>query len=130
MSQVATFDRRDRGGIYRLGMTQPPTMADLEALRIRVGTVVRAEPNTGARDPAFKLWIDVGADQPVQSSAKITDRYTAEELIGRSVVVVTGFAPIRIGGFRSDVLVLGALTPDGVVLLRPDEDVPPGSEVA
>lgn len=111
-------------------MTQHPTIADLEALRIRIGTVVGAEPNTGARDPAFKLWIDLGADQQVQSSAKITDRYTAEELIGRSVVVVTGFAPIRIGGFRSDVLVLGALTPDGVVLLRPDEDVSPGSEVA
>ena len=42
MSQVATIDRRDRDGIYRLGMTQPPTIADLEALGICVGTVVRA----------------------------------------------------------------------------------------
>ena len=111
-------------------MHAQPTIADLEALRVRVGSVVRAEPNTAARDPAYKLWIDVGASQAVQSSAKITDRYTPEELVGRAVVVVTGFAPIRIGGFRSDVLVLGALTDDGVVLLRPDTDVPPGSEVA
>lgn len=110
-------------------MTRQPSQADLEALRIRVGTVVRAEPNSGARDPAFKLWIDLGGET-VQSSAKITDRYVPDDLVSRSVVVVTGFDPIRIGGFRSDVLVLGALTSDGVVLLRPDEDVPPGSEVA
>ena len=111
-------------------MTERPTLADLEALRLRVGTVVRAESNTGARDPAYKLWIDLGGGEPVQSSAKITDRYAPAELVGRPVVVVAGFAPIRIGGFRSDVLVLGALTGDGVVLLRPDEPVPPGSVVA
>lgn len=95
-----------------------------------MGTVVRAVPNVGARHPAYKLWIDLGGAEPVQSSAKITDRYLPEDLVGRSVVVVTGFGPIRIGGFRSDVLVLGALTSEGVVLLRTDEDVLPGSEVA
>ena len=111
-------------------MTRQPTPADLEALRIRVGTVVRAEPNAGARDPAYRLWIDLGGGEAVQSSAKITDRYLPEHLVGRAVAVVTGFAPIRIGGFRSDVVVWGARTSEGVVLLRPDEDVPPGSEVA
>lgn len=52
-----------------------------------------------------------------------------EELIGRQVVVVTGFEPVRIGGYRSDVLVLGALTNDGVVLVTPDEPVPPGATI-
>lgn len=107
-----------------------PTFDDLAALRVRVGTVTRAELNQGARHPAFRLWIDFGEIGERQSSAKITDRYSIEDLVGRQVVAVTGFAPLRVGGFRSDVLVIGALTEDGVVLLRPDSPVPDGSEVA
>lgn len=86
--------------------------------------------NDGARDAAYKLWIDLGLEGPVQSSAKITDLYEAEDLIGRQVIVVTGFTPMRVGGFRSDVLVVGAVTNDGVVLVTPDEPVPPGTAIA
>ncbi len=111
-------------------MSETPTFQDFEALGLRVGTIVRAEPNDGARDPSYRLWVDLGDEDPVQSSAKVTERYTAEELVGRQVVVVTGFAPLRVGGFRSDVLLLGALTDGGVVLLRPDEPVLPGTTVA
>ena len=111
-------------------MSEKPTVEDFEALGFRAGTIVRAEPNDGARDPAYRLWVDLGDEDPAQSSAKLTDRYTPEQLVGRQVVVVAGFAPLRVGGFRSDVLLLGALTDGGVVLLRPDESVPPGSVVA
>lgn len=111
-------------------MSSRPTFQDFEALGFRIGTIVRAEANDGARDPAYKLWIDLGEEVPVQSSAMITDLYTAEALIGRQVVVVTGFEPMRVGGFRSDVLVLGALTGEGVVLVAPDEPVPPGATIA
>ncbi len=114
---------------YR-GAVASPTFEDFEALGLRVGTVVRAEPNAGATVPALCMWIDLGAGDEVQSSARITDRYEPAALVGRQVVVVTGLAPRRIAGFRSDVLVLGALTTDGVVLLAPDREVPPGSTVA
>jgi tRNA-binding protein len=107
-----------------------PTIHDWEKLRVRVGTVTRAEPNTAARDPALRLWIDFGLMGEMQSSAKVTDRYRPDDLVGRQVVAVTGFAPMRVGGFRSDVLVLGALTDGGVVLLSPDAPVPPGAEIA
>ncbi len=111
-------------------MNETPDMNDFDSLGIRVGTIVRADHNTGAREPAYRLWIDIGAEAPVQSSAKITERYEVEGLIGRQVVVVTGFGAIRVGGFRSDVLVLGVVAPDGVVLLGPDEPVPPGASIA
>ena len=111
-------------------MTDSPTLEDFEALGLRVGTVVRAEPNSGARDAAHKLWIDIGETDPVQSSAKINDLYSTDELVGRQVVVVTGFEPVRVGGFRSDVLLLGALTKQGVVLISPDSPVAPGGTVA
>lgn len=97
---------------------------------MRVGTVTDVQPNSTARHPSFRLWIDFGDLGVLQSSAKITDRYAIDDLRGRQVVAVTGFPPMRVGGFRSDVLVLGALTDGGVVLLSPDDPVPPGSVVA
>ena len=45
-------------------------------------------------------------------------------------MAVTGLAPMRVGGFRSDVLVLGAMENGEVVLLSVDDAVPPGSVVA
>jgi len=111
-------------------MSDMPDIKDFEALGLRIGTIVRCEDNVGARDPALRLWIDIGGDGVVQSSAKLTERYAADDLVDRQVVVVTGFAPMRVGGFRSDVLVLGALGCDGVVLLAPDDPVEPGSRVA
>jgi tRNA-binding protein len=108
----------------------PPTIEYLEELDIRVGTVTRAEPNTGARDPAYRLWVDFGDLGTRQSSAKITERYSPEDLVGRQVVAVTGFDPVRVGGFRSDVLILGALDANGVVLLGPDHVVEAGTRIA
>ena len=108
----------------------PPTFADFAALDLKIGTVTRCETNTGARDPAFCLWIDFGEAGVLQSSAKLTELYEPDDLVGTQVVAVTGFAPMRVGGFRSDVLVIGALTDAGVVLLEPDRDVGSGTPIA
>jgi len=106
-----------------------PTIDDFEELALRVGIVSRAELHPASRHPAIKLWIDFGPLGDLQSSAKVTDRYQPEDLVGRQIVAVTGFPAMRVGGFRSDVLVLGALTDGGVVLLGADDPVPPGSAV-
>ena len=107
-----------------------PTLDDLHALAVRVGTVQQAETHDAARRPSIKLWIDFGELGVLQSSAQITDLYEPTQLVGRRLVAVTGLDPIRIGGFRSDVLVLGALTDEGVVLLSVDGAVPAGSRGA
>jgi tRNA-binding protein len=106
------------------------TWGDFERVDVRVGTIVRAEPFPEARKPAYKLWIDCGALGERRSSARITDRYRIEDLVGRQVVCVVNFPPKRIGPFVSEVLVLGAYVDgDQVVLLRPDGDVQPGSRI-
>lgn len=81
-----------------------------------------------ARKPAFQLEIDFGELGRKRSSAQLTARYHAEELLGRQVAAVVNFPPRRIGGFASEVLVLGAMASDNdVVLLRPDAVVPDGT---
>jgi tRNA-binding protein len=104
--------------------------ADFELVDMRVGVVVDAQAFPEARRPAFKLWIDFGALGVKRSSAQITERYTPEELVGRRVVAVVNFPPKQIGPFVSEVLVLGAYSERGeVILLRPDFDVSPGAKI-
>ena len=115
-------------------MGAPPGVATLEqfqAIDMRVGRVVSVEPFPEARTPAWKLELDFGPEVGRRrSSAQIT-HYAREELEGTLVVGVVNFPPRRIAGFRSEVLVLGALDPDeGVVLLRPDRACAPGDRIA
>lgn len=105
--------------------------ADFEKVDIRAGTIVDAQPFPEARKPAIKLWVDFGGEIGVrQSSAQLTAHYVPDRLIGRQVMAVVNFPPRRIGGFESQVLVLGVPDENGaVVLLRPDIKVPDGGKM-
>lgn len=99
-------------------------------LDLRVGRVLRAEPNTGARKPAYRLWIDFGPLGERTSSAQLTERYEVAELVGREVIAAVNLGSRRIAGFTSEVLVLGVPNEAGeVILLRPERDVPLGGRV-
>jgi len=99
-------------------------------LDVRVGRIVRAEPNERARKPAYKLWIDFGPLGVKRSSAQITRHYGVTELVGRLVVGIVNFPPKQIGPFVSEVLVVGAYDEAGeVVLLHPSHAVSPGSKI-
>ena len=102
-----------------------------DAVDIRSGIVIRAEPFPEARKPAYKLWIDFGPELgEKKSSAQITVHYTPDSLVGRTVLAVVNFPPRQIGKFMSEVLVLGLHDADGgVVLLSPDRDVPQGARM-
>ena len=103
-------------------MTAEISFDDFAKVALCIGTVIRAEVNDGARKPAYKLWVDLGEEQGVkQSSAQLTALYTPETLVGKRVLCVTNFPPVRIAGFKSEILVTGFYDRDGrVVLAVPD----------
>jgi tRNA-binding protein len=107
------------------------TIEDLERLDVRAGTVVRCEPLPQARVPAYRMWIDFGDGIGVKrSSARITDLYRPEDLVGRQVVGVVNLPPRRVGPFVSEVLTLGLYTDgDTVVLAVPERAVPDGARL-
>jgi tRNA-binding protein len=107
------------------------TIEDFERLDLRIARIVSASTLEGARMPAYRLELDLGPGGRRQSSAQLTRTYPDPSvLVGRLVVVVVNFPPRRVAGFRSDVLVLGALAPDGQIpLLSADEGAEPGQRV-
>jgi tRNA-binding protein len=107
------------------------TLEDFERLDIRAGTVIRCEPFPEARMPAYRLWIHFGEGIGVKrSSARITDLYRPDELVGRQVVGVVNFPARRVGPFVSEVLTLGLYADDQtVVLVLPERTVPDGSRL-
>ena len=105
--------------------------ADFEKVDMRVGRIVSVDDFPEARRPAWKLRIDFGPEiGEKRSSAQITN-YTREQLERRLVVAVVNFPPRQIGPVRSEVLVLGAVADDHLVLLlEPDAGSQPGDRIA
>lgn len=103
---------------------------DFKKVDMRVGTIIDASINKGTRKPAYKLKIDFGEEIGIKnSSAQITDLYEPEDLIGKQVVAVINFEPVKISQVKSEVLVLGVDTSLGVALLNIDKNVLNGSRI-
>ncbi|MEM1437323.1 MAG: tRNA-binding protein [Pseudomonadota bacterium] len=107
------------------------TWSDFEAVELRVGRIISAEPFPEARKPAYILHVDFGESLGVKkSSAQITELYTTDELIGKRVVAVVNFPKKQIGPVMSECLVTGFHNEAGqVALCVPDTDVPLGAKL-
>ena len=107
----------------------PITYDDFARLDIRIGKVVEVQPFPRARNPSWKVGVDVGAERIMWSSAQITN-YEPAELVGSLVVCVCNFAPKNIAGFTSELLILGAKNAEGkVIVLSPRSEVAAGEAV-
>jgi len=101
---------------------------DFQSIDLRAGTIVHAEVFKEARNPSYKLVIDLGELGTKKSSAQITELYEPSELIGKQVLCVCNLPPKQIGPIQSEVLVTGFHNTDGQVSLASvDHRVPDGA---
>ncbi|MFZ1801272.1 MAG: tRNA-binding protein [Chitinophagaceae bacterium] len=103
---------------------------DFNKLLIQAGTIIDVKSFPAARIPAYQLCIDFGKFGIKRSSARITERYTMNELLNKKIIAVTNLPVKQIGNFFSECLVLGAPdTTGGIVLLSVCGEVQDGAFV-
>lgn len=78
-------------------------------------------------DKLMKLEINLG-DEKRQLVAGIAKAYTEDDLKGREIIVVANLEPKEIFGLESQGMLLAADS-DQPVLLKPDEEVKPGTKI-
>jgi len=102
---------------------------DFARLDIRIGKVVEVQPFPRARNPSYKVGVDVGTERIMWSSAQITN-YEPEALVGSLVVCICNLGPKNIAGFTSELLILGAKDAGGkVIVLGPRSEVAIGEPI-
>jgi tRNA-binding protein len=104
---------------------------DFEKLDIRVGKIVEVLDFPEARNPSYKLKIDLGDAIGIKKScAQLPKNYTKEQLQDTLVLAVVNFPPRQIGPAVSEVLTLGLPDSEGnCILIRPDKSVPLGGRL-
>lgn len=106
------------------------TWQDFDKIDFRCGTITEASVFAEARKPAYILHIDFGEEIGIKkSSAQITDLYKPEELVGKQVLAVVNFPPKQIGPIKSECLICGFYTENGVVLAKPTTPIKNGSSL-
>ncbi|MGB0133483.1 tRNA-binding protein [Dokdonella sp.] len=103
---------------------------EFERVVMVAGTVIRVESFPEARNPSFKIWVDFGPYGERKTSAQVVALYSADELVGRQIVGVINFPEKQIGPFRSQFLLTGFPTAEGVVVTAIERPVPNGTRLA
>lgn len=102
---------------------------DFAKLELKAGTVLACEKVPKA-DKLLKLEVDLGSEKRTIVSG-IALHYSAEEMVGKQVIVVTNLAPRKMKGIESQGMILTAEDADGKLrLLQPELPVSPGSNVS
>ncbi len=105
---------------------------DFRKIDLKVGKILNAEDHPDA-EKLFVLSVDVGEGEPRQIVAGLKAYYSREQMVGRNVIVVSNLKPAKLRGVRSEGMLLAADDEDlggtTVLLLRPAEELPPGTRM-
>jgi methionyl-tRNA synthetase len=108
-----------------------PELIDFDTfgkVALRAGLVLAADRHPKA-DRLLVLQMDLGEGSPRTIVAGIAARFTPEELVGKTVVVVANLKPAKLRGIQSHGMVLAAGDGDGLALLTVTSPVAPGTAI-
>ena len=103
---------------------------DFTKVKMRTGRVLEAADHPNA-DKLLVLQVDLG-DEKRQIVAGLKGYYQPEDLVGKTLIIVTNLAPRMMRGQESQGMLLAASTSDHsqVIVLTTDSDLPPGCSVS
>lgn len=101
-----------------------------EKLQLKAGHIVTCEKAENS-DKLYLIGVDLGEEKPRQIVSSLVDYYTAEELLGKEIIVLVNLKPAKIRGHLSKGMLLCAESDDSsvCVLLKPEKSVPPGTPI-
>jgi len=103
------------------------SIEDFMKIKLKVGKVISAERVKGSKK-LVKLIVDIGEHR--QIVAGIGEAYTPEELVGRSIVVVSNLKPAKLMGVESNGMLLAATGDNGTIsILTIDREVNAGAGI-
>jgi methionyl-tRNA synthetase len=103
------------------------SIEEFARVELKTGRVTLAERVEGS-SKLIRVEVDTG--EPRQVVAGIGKAYAPEDLVGRTVVVVTNLKPAKLMGVESQGMLLAATDGDGKpAVLMPDRDVKPGVRI-
>ena len=97
-------------------------------VKLKTAKVVAAEKLEGA-DKLLKLKIDIGEAEVRPLVAGVAKYYTPEEIMGKTIVVVSNLQPATIRGAESRGMLLAAKFGKELRLVTVDGDVPAGADI-
>ncbi len=103
---------------------------DFQRVMLVAGTVTHVEDFPEARKPPYRIRVDFGPYGEKKTSAQVKALYAPEDLVGQQVVGVINFPEKQIGPVRSQFLLTGFETPDGVVITTLERPVPNGTRMS
>ena len=105
------------------------TIDDFDKVKLKTAEVINCENHPKA-DKLLILTLKIG-EETRQVVSGIKQWYTAEQLIGKKVVVITNLKPVKLRGIESNGMVLAAEDKDGnLSLLSTLEDIKNGATVS
>lgn len=104
--------------------------SDFEKIDLRVGKILTADDIEGA-DKLWKLSVDLGKEKRT-ICAGIKAFYKKEDLINKSVIVLTNLKPRKLRGINSEGMLLAAGNKETntCALLVPDKTMEPGCKIS
>ncbi len=105
------------------------TIDDFAKLDIRTGKVLSAEPVKGS-NKLIRMQIDLGPFGKRQIVGGLGLQYEAQDLVGKTVIVLANLKPRKLFGLESQGMLLAAGEGKVIALLEPDKPVSPGSGIS
>ncbi|MBR5579081.1 MAG: methionine--tRNA ligase [Lachnospiraceae bacterium] len=102
---------------------------DFEKLQFRVGKIIACEEVKKSKKLLCSQ-VQIGSEVK-QIVSGIKQYYTAEEMVGKKVMVLVNLKPAKLAGVLSEGMLLCAEDENGdLALMTPEKDMPAGAEIA
>lgn len=101
---------------------------EFKKIELKTARVTEAEKIPKA-DKLLKLKVSLG-DEERQLVAGVAEHYTPEELVGKTIIIVSNLQPATIRGIESQGMLLAVEDGDRLALLTTEKEISPGKRVS